>query len=137
MKVRAFPGDTTQDLLDDVKPITRKNPDQIIVHFGTNDVTNGIDTKGKIQGTVDYIRQSTPETKLAISLCTLRKDKPGINEKIKETNNLIKEMCRKNNIHWIDNGNIDESCLGRGKLHLNKKGLSYLANNLKNFIDST
>ena len=37
----------------------------------------------------------------------------------------------------IDNNNINESCLNRGKLHLNRRGSSYLANNFKKFIESS
>ena len=36
----------------------------------------------------------------------------------------------------IDNGNIDKSCLNRSKLHLNRRGSSFLANNFKKFVHS-
>ena len=45
VKVRSYPGDTTKDLIDDVKPVMRKNPDLDIIHFGTNDITsNGVNS---------------------------------------------------------------------------------------------
>ena len=37
---------------------------------------------------------------------------------------------------FIDNNNINEPCLNRGKLHLNRRGSSYLANNFKKFVES-
>ena len=37
---------------------------------------------------------------------------------------------------FIDNNNINEPCLNRDKLHLNRRGSSYLANNFKKFIES-
>ena len=37
---------------------------------------------------------------------------------------------------FIDNNNINESCLNRGKFHLNRKGSTYLAHNFKKFIES-
>ena len=36
----------------------------------------------------------------------------------------------------IDNGNIDKSCLNRSKLHLNRRGLSFFANNFNKFVNS-
>ena len=31
---------------------------------------------------------------------------------------------------------IDRTCLNKGKLHLNRRGSSYLANNFKKFVES-
>ena len=39
VRLRKFPGDSTEDLLDHVKPVARKKPDLIVIHFGTNDTT--------------------------------------------------------------------------------------------------
>ena len=36
---------------------------------------------------------------------------------------------------FIDNGNIKESHLGMKKLHLNRKGNSFLAKNLLNYLE--
>ena len=63
-----------------------------------------------------------------------RFDQPGHDKKIAACNNVLKGLCARNNLQYIDNSNIDESCLGIKKLHLNRKGMSYLANNLKHFI---
>ena len=114
----------------------RKSPDLVIIHFGTNDITsNGVNTKENLQDTLDYMYKYGPQTNIAISLCTIRKDKSGILKKIHAKNNIIKDVCMRNNLKWIDNSSLDETCLGAKKVHLNRKGCSYLANNLKNFID--
>ena len=34
------------------------------------------------------------------------------------------------------NSNIDKSCLNKGKLHLNRRGSSFLANNFKKFVNA-
>ena len=54
---------------------------------------------------------------------------------------LIKQFDRNaiddiERITFIDNNNINESCLNREKLHLNRRGSSYLASNFKKFIES-
>ena len=37
---------------------------------------------------------------------------------------------------FIDNNNINDFCLNRGKLHLNRRGSPSLANNFKKFVES-
>ena len=51
-------------------------------------------------------------------------------------NSEIEMLCKANKIDFINNDNIDEGCLSRRKLHLNQKGTSCLAKNLKNYINS-
>ena len=40
--VKPFPVATTEDMEDIVKPILRKDPENIIIHVGTNDVNSSI-----------------------------------------------------------------------------------------------
>ena len=40
VKIATFPGCTTQDMKDRIKPLLRRNPDQIIIHVGTNSSSN-------------------------------------------------------------------------------------------------
>ena len=43
-KVKSFPGSTSEDMKDFINPSIRLQPDAIILHVGTNDSNNGIDT---------------------------------------------------------------------------------------------
>ena len=135
VRLRKCPGDSTEDLLDHVKPVARKKPDLIVIHFGTNDTTSGKDTKENVQKAIDTIKEESPSTEIAISLCTIRKDRHGIGRKMESSNKILRDAASRNNTYVIDNKSIDESCLGMKRLHLNRKGTSFLANNLKNFID--
>ena len=36
VKISTFPGSTTRDMFDHIKPVIRKKPDQVIIHVGTN-----------------------------------------------------------------------------------------------------
>ena len=38
------PGSTTEDILDYIKPIARRKPGIFIIHTGTNDLINGVNT---------------------------------------------------------------------------------------------
>ena len=135
VKVRKYPGDNTEDMIDHVKPIIRKKPDLIIVHFGTNDITAEKDTDKNTQKVIDMVKAESPDTEIAVSLCTVRKDKQGFAKKVDSHNAILREVATRNNVYLIDNKNIDDTGLGMKKLHLNRKGTSFLANNFKNFIN--
>ena len=49
-------GFTTDDTVDYVRPVTRKKPDVIIMHVGTNDMTKGINTMSKVRKIVCAIQ---------------------------------------------------------------------------------
>ena len=42
VNVMKHPGSTTDDLVDYVRPVTRKKPNVIIMHFGTHDLTKAV-----------------------------------------------------------------------------------------------
>ena len=50
--------------------------------------------------------------------------------KVAKLNDDLKKLCEENLIDYINNGNIDESCLGIKQLHLNKKGNAIFAKNI-------
>ena len=56
-------------------------------------------------------------------------------EKVLQLNSDIKKLCEENLIDYICNKNIDNSCLGKGKLHPNKKGKAYLAKTFISYIN--
>ena len=51
------PGSSTEDIIVYIKPIARKKPDTILLHVGTNDLTNGTNTMKYIQKCVEAIRE--------------------------------------------------------------------------------
>ena len=44
VKMRSHPGATTDDFIDYVRPTVRKKSNLIIIHTGTNDIQNNINT---------------------------------------------------------------------------------------------
>ena len=87
-----------------------------------------------LQSIVNTIKKKSANTKICISPLFVRKDKKGIEIKVSELNRQLKTFCEENLIHFLLNENIDESCLGRGKLHLNRKGSKLFALNLISFM---
>ena len=50
VKVITHSGSTTEDMLDHIiKPIARRKPDTLIIHTGTNHLTNGVNTMKKVR----------------------------------------------------------------------------------------
>ena len=100
VKIQNFPGGTTETILDKVETLVAEKPDCIIIHAGTNDVTNGIN-----------------------SLKDLVKN-------VQDVNSRLKNYCSQTNIEYIENNNIKEEHLRKKKLNLNKRGNTIFANNL-------
>ena len=63
VKVRNHPGATTEDIIDHIKPIVRKKTDLLIVHSGTNDLTNEkVNTTECLENINRYIKKTSPNT---------------------------------------------------------------------------
>ena len=48
VNVMKHPGSSTDDMVDCVRPVTRKKLDVLIMHVGTNDLTKGVNTLSKV-----------------------------------------------------------------------------------------
>ena len=71
--------------------------------------------------------------KIAFSNIINREDE-DFKDKINDVNNKLKNYCNSASMDFIDNSNIDGSCLNRGKLHLNRKGTAALAKCFCRFV---
>ena len=135
IKVKNHPGANMEDIADHVRPVIRRKPDLLIIHAGTNDLTKGINTAEVLRETITFIKKESPETQIAVSTLITRHDKPGMDKKVQDINRKIKVLCVEEKVKIIDNSNLDEYCLGRGKLHLNRKGKAFLARNFISLIN--
>ena len=76
IKMRPHPGATAVDICDYIKPELRHKPDVIIIHCGTNDIENEINTVKKMKRLVkeidEYGKQNPP--KIVISSLIKRYD---------------------------------------------------------------
>ena len=135
VKIRHHHGATTVYMIDYIKPELRHKPDIIILHCGTNDITNDVNTVKKMNKLVKEIEENGSSTDTVVSGLTKRFDRNVINS-IERINENLKWWCTGKGFTLIDSNNINESCLNRGKHHLNRRGSSYLANNFKKFVES-
>ena len=138
VKIRAHSGATSLDIKDHIRPIVRRKPDCVLVHCGTNDLTkkDGIDTIETIKEIISEAKNESPDTTIALSSLTVRRDHEGMSNKVNELNRSLKKLAKEQGIPIIENSNIDNSCLSARKLHLNRKGDSTLARNFVNFLDN-
>ena len=110
---------------DYIKPLLRKKPDEIILHVGTNDIKDNSKMAEVVAAGIlnlgNQIKDSLPCT---IKRMYIGKDKANIQNKIKTVNDILKWVTSQNKWTYIDNTNLDYTCLNRGGLHLNRKGSS-------------
>ena len=133
--IKAHSGATSEDIIHYIKPVINKKPDKVIIHCGTNDIPKDIKTIDNLKKIDDYIKVNSPNTKLVLSAIITRQDNREYGIKVGTMNERLKKFTNKNNIDLICHTNIDESLLNPKKLHLNKKGYSYLANDFINYLD--
>ena len=125
-KVRVFPGALTDDMYDNLQPLLKRKPTNIILHIGSNDSTSKTSDEimMEIENLKIYIKQILPNVNLFLSCPVVRFDNTEANftlrkldQKLKSTRNIIM------------NDNVDKSCVGKKGLHLNAKGSGRLATN--------
>ena len=119
VKVITHPGSTTEEMLDYIKQIARKKPDTLIIHTGTNDLSNGVNTMKKVRKLVKVVCEIDESEKIKIGFSSViyRKDK-DLEDEPKEVNVKLKKYCEGKGFFLIENDNIRESGLNNSKLHL-------------------
>ena len=71
IKIKTNPGATTEDIIVYIKPSIRKKPDFLLVHSGTNDLTNGINTMSKIWKVVATVDEMDDERKIKLGFSSI------------------------------------------------------------------
>ena len=94
-----------------------------------------MNTVKKIKNLVKEIEENDGSTDIVISGLIKRFDCNAIDD-IERINEKLKPWYIGKGLTFIDNNNINESCFNQGKLHLNRRGSSYLTNNFKKFTES-
>ena len=83
------------DMEDYLRPVLRKEPDEIILHVGTNNI-HDVSPCSMAEGIVDVVTQiqkDFPTTHLAIAPLLPRSDNLEFNSKVKEANKILKSFC--------------------------------------------
>ena len=76
IKIWPHPGASSEDLIDHIKPVMRKNPDIVIIHTGTNDLQNNCNIVKKAKKLVSAVKEVDKynSVKIAFSSIIHRED---------------------------------------------------------------
>ena len=137
VKTRPHLGASTEDLIDHNKPAIHKNPNIVGIQTDTNDLQTNCNIVKKAKKLVSAVKEVDKDhsVKTAFSSIINREDE-DLKDKINDVNNKLNNYCNSAGMDFIDNSNIDRSCLNRSKLHLIRKGTAALAKNLCRFVKS-
>ena len=85
----------SEDILDKIGDLLKVKPDCLLLHVGTNDLTNYVNFLNSVKKMVKKVKSSSPNTKLVFSSVILRKDKKDISKNVGETNQRLKTIVNK------------------------------------------
>ena len=137
VKIVNKPGATSNRLLlEDLDNLVKYQLESVIIHVGTNDLTNGINILNNAKKIFKKLMIELPKVNIAFSGLITRKDKKNLDKNVTETNKRLKNCCHQKDIGYIDNSNITEDLLGIKKLHLNRKGNNFFAKNLLKYLNN-
>ena len=128
---RTFPGKTAEEIKPEINTISPGTaPSHIIIHAGTNNLPTNLvrETVKHIEELANCVKQRFPSSHIGLSSSIIRND-IELSTNIMDFNKKIEEFCDKRGFEFIDNQNINNSCLNGSNLHLNPKGSAYLAVN--------
>ena len=136
VKIVNFTGGTSKKILEELDVTIKENPDDLIVHVGTSDITNNVNLLTNVKKIFSKVSRGLPSTSIAFSSIISRKGKTNTQKSLTDTNARLKNFVKQKGISFIDYSSIKDFELGKSKLHLNKKGNSAFAKNLLHDINS-
>ena len=83
VKVNAYGGATSLDMVDLAEVALRRDPDALIIHSGTNDFEHDVQTKKELGRVIAKARCKNPHIQISISEMCQREDKAHLQTKIK------------------------------------------------------
>ena len=98
-----------------------------MIHTGTNDLKNGVNTMKEVRQLVKCMKELDREEEVKIGfLSMINRSDRNLEKEIVDLNLKLKWYSKGNQFLFLDNYNIDKSCLNNIKLHLNEKGTNIL-----------
>ena len=116
--VKSFSWATTSDMKHYLKPTLEKNPQQILLHVGTNDLRDQ-NPNVIVDNVVELARKIESETNTWIILSALVTRLDNVSsDSVKTVNKKLKKFCNQNNWNLIQHQNITINDLNQSGLHL-------------------
>ena len=137
--VKSFPASTTEDMESYCIPTIRAEPDELILHVGTNDLQMNTSRQviDNIVNLADNISQNCT-SEVTISSLLKRLDKPNLDSKVTEINNGLRKFATNRGWKFISHNNINrKNHFNSSGLHLSHEGNSLFASNLIKHFNSS
>ncbi|CAB3987388.1 Scavenger receptor cysteine-rich type 1 M130 [Paramuricea clavata] len=136
ISIKTFPGAGVDEMTHYVKPTLQKKPKHIILHIGTNDLqTKSPDALIKaVTKLGEAITQEISGIELTLSEVITRTDDLQLADKVNIYNNKLDNLCTERNWGFITHKSITKTHLNSYGLHLNQRGTTALARNIKQFL---
>ena len=117
-------------------PSKKHENDLVILHVGTNDLRQPKAAKEIAKEIVELaIDTKNEKNEIMISGVVPRKD--NLNEKAKEVNTCLQNLCHSYNFHFMNNANVNKDTdLNLGGLHLNYQGTYVFWGGGGNFVEA-
>ena len=109
-----IPGATSGDIVDKIDDVLEGKPESLIVHIGTNDLTNNVNLLSNVKKIVNKVK-NTSDTALIFSNIIIRRDKRNLKKMRADTISRLKNFYNQKNIHLILNDNIKNHILASRK----------------------
>ena len=125
-----FSGANTADMKSYILPTKPRNSENVVLCCGTNDLKKENSQHSEISNEIIEVALlcKSDNNNVLVSSIISRSDK--INAKANEVNRHLKNECRKRNICFISNSNINPKYdCNKSGLHLNWKGTNKLVEN--------
>jgi hypothetical protein len=108
--VETYRGSSTEAMAHHIRPYLVKQPDQIVLHVGTNDIRDKqpeeiVDGIMKIQ---KISKKECPKTTVIVSELLHRNDKIEYTQKVKKVNIMLAKTCKQHNCDYIEHKNIED-----------------------------
>ena len=94
VKIRKHPGASSVNILDHIKPSLAKAPEQIIIHAGTNDISNNTNYLNNVKKIVKLVKETCKDTKLSFSSVICRTNVKDSTDTINTTNSHLENYCQ-------------------------------------------
>lgn len=139
VNVHSFPGCTIEDMESYVLPTIRKDPDEIILHVGTNDLKSQPNPQRLAEQVINLADNITQNCKSKVTISGLlpRTDDKNLSVKVPKVNKILKTFASNRGWSYIDHTNIDQNSLNLSGLHLNQQGSTNLSKNFLTYINES
>lgn len=130
-----FPGCSSNDMKHYMIPSLSKNPDQVVIHVGTNDLQHSADPRVLASNITELASEAEGPSKRKVFISSIiRRRESTLNNKVDHVNKLLQSSCLQRSWKFIDNSNILSNHLNNDGIHLNRKGTALLVNNISSLI---